>query len=639
MHTWPNFGFTVAYVGSGGSLSLTPLAGAIAFTGYAPTVASSGGGGTLTLSVTESVSSGVAPFAVFFDATASTSTQTTRPIHDVFYAWDFGDTTAGTWANGTGANTSKNAAYGPVSSHVFETAGTYTVTLTAFDGVSISSTTKTITVTAADAEWTGLKTVYYSTGAAPVAGVNGVLSGAVYVGGVTDLSASFAANKGTGNKRHLLQAGQTFNTSGQIIIDVGGPSMFGKFGTGTTPVVNATSVQGVFRMSSASTPTTVSDWRIQDIKVFGNNTTTYAVASAHHFHDLLMLRMEAEQVSNLVWFPGSQIDASNAAVPGTHALWDKWFVVDCTVYNLQTSASGPNAIFGNGRRIAVMGCNIDNNANGEHGFRFQQLDRGVISCNTIQGIAVGKVNITVRGPNFAGTSTIPAGEYSEKIVISDNYLVAGDSPGVVGFGPENGTIVEVGRNIIFERNFILGSVSSTNMITISSIDTTLRNNMINMPSVGNHAFGFLPGGIVPSPTRGAVYNNTVYKGNATDGGWGFVSLYFTTDSGNPNPTMAGCTFDVKNNIIYVPNHATGWHSLVQKAAELDATCVTTQSNNTLGSNFNVNPLLATTPPTAIAHFTPAVGSYAQAGGVNVKNWRDFYNTATQATPDMGAVVI
>jgi hypothetical protein len=30
---------------------------------------------------------------------------------------------------------------------------------------------------------------------------------------------------------------------------------------------------------------------------------------------------------------------------------------------------------------------------------------------------------------------------------------------------------------------------------------------------------------------------------------------------------------------------------------------------------------------------------SNGAGTNVKNWRDFYNTATQATPDLGAVVI
>lgn len=86
--------------------------------------------------------SGVAPLAVFFDATATTATATTRPFHDIEYKWNFGDPAGSpvngtTWTNGSRAGaSSRNAATGPVAAHVFETPGTYTVALTAFDGTN-----------------------------------------------------------------------------------------------------------------------------------------------------------------------------------------------------------------------------------------------------------------------------------------------------------------------------------------------------------------------------------------------------------------------------------------------------------------------------------------------------------------------
>src|SRR4030067_2638800 len=43
---------------------------------------------------------GVAPMAVFFDASGTTSTATTRPFHDLEYRWDFGDP-AGSPVSGT----------------------------------------------------------------------------------------------------------------------------------------------------------------------------------------------------------------------------------------------------------------------------------------------------------------------------------------------------------------------------------------------------------------------------------------------------------------------------------------------------------------------------------------------------------
>jgi PKD repeat protein len=636
----------IPYAASGGGSSPAFTSILTALTNAAGTVTTlayinPGSGGTLTLSVTESVASGVAPVAVFFDATASTSTQTTRPIHDVFYAWDFGDTTAGTWANGTGANSSRNVAYGPVASHMFETAGTYTVTLTAHDGVSTTTTTKTITVTAADTEWAGTKTVCYSTGAAPVPGVNGVPTGATCVGGVTDISASYAANKGTGNKRHLLQAGDTFAIASRLDIDVGGPSMMGKFGSGANPIINSTlTATAVIGLSKSTTPTGVSDWRFQDLTIdCGNQNNAPAFAGNGSFSKVLLNRVYLTRCGYGLLLSGSTIDALNAAVPFTHAMWDQVYMVDSTIYDLYTSSTGPISIFGNASRAVVMGCNINNNGNGEHGIRFQYCNRAVFNNNTIQGIAPSKVNLTIRGGPYAGSNTLAAPVYSEKVVASDNLLIGGASVGMVGIGPQNGSNDERGRDMIFERNMLVGSATTQNTMLVSQIDVTIRNNMVTLPAGagGGFAFGAQPSGLVPCPTRVNVYNNSVYHGGNAAFQWALFRVSINNDVTPVDQTLPGCTFEVKNNILYCPNKPSTYYTMTYKDAE--AQSVTTASNNTADASNTTSPLFATNPPTAIAHFTPSSGSYANGAGTNVKNWRDFYNTATQATPDLGAVVI
>src|SRR5688572_12692926 len=75
-------------------------------------------------SVVASRLSGVAPLFVFFDATGTTDPTTARPFHDLEYRWDFRDLGSGYWST-TGLQ--KNFAKGPVTGHVFETPGTYTV--------------------------------------------------------------------------------------------------------------------------------------------------------------------------------------------------------------------------------------------------------------------------------------------------------------------------------------------------------------------------------------------------------------------------------------------------------------------------------------------------------------------------------
>ena len=79
----------------------------------------------ITADISPARTSGVAPLAVFFDATGTIDTDgSTNDFHDLTYSWDFDDPDAGTWSF---SGLSKNVAFGPVAGHVFETAGTYGV--------------------------------------------------------------------------------------------------------------------------------------------------------------------------------------------------------------------------------------------------------------------------------------------------------------------------------------------------------------------------------------------------------------------------------------------------------------------------------------------------------------------------------
>ncbi|MEQ1836797.1 MAG: PKD domain-containing protein, partial [Candidatus Nitrotoga sp.] len=141
------------------------------------------GGQPITLSLLPSRTSGVAPLSVFFDTSGTTDpSMTSRPFHDLEYTWNFGDTTAGTWANGTQPGvSSKNTATGPVAAHVFEIPGTYTVTVTAYDGINTATTNKTITVQDPNTVFVGTNTICVAQLTTPVAGVNGCPSGALTV--------------------------------------------------------------------------------------------------------------------------------------------------------------------------------------------------------------------------------------------------------------------------------------------------------------------------------------------------------------------------------------------------------------------------------------------------------------------------
>src|SRR3990170_7114440 len=179
--------------------------------------------GGIVLSLVPARTSGVAPLAVFFDASGTTDPSvTSRPFHDLEYTWSFGDPSSGTWASGAQPGvSSKNSATGPVAAHVFETPGTYTVSLTAFDGTNTATTNKTITVQNPDTVFAGTNTVCVGATALPTAGVNGCPAGAIATS-TNNFTAAINTYQAT-NKRILFQRGDTFIASATAPITKIGP--------------------------------------------------------------------------------------------------------------------------------------------------------------------------------------------------------------------------------------------------------------------------------------------------------------------------------------------------------------------------------------------------------------------------------
>jgi hypothetical protein len=600
-----------------------------------------GGGGLITPVVSAYATSGVAPQAVFFDATGTTATSlTSRPFHDLEYRWDFGDGGVSTWSYGAQPGVLlKNVAFGPTAAHVYETAGTFTPTLTVrsrnSDGTYITATQAqpSITVITADARWSTTKTVCINpTGDTDFTGAP---SGATQYNIVTTANAAVAANIGSGDKRILFKRGGTYDISVAATINQPGPGLIGAYGSGAKPILQSTigvANNGMFRLSTNATPTGVSDWRFQDLTVNGiSGAIGIANASTAFYGDgscskILLHRVDMQNVYYGVLMSGSNLDSYNSASPypsNPHAMWDEIYVVDSSIYNL-TPGNGPNAIFADAKRGVVMGTLIDNNGGGEHGIRFQLLERGVLSNNSIQNTAVGKTNLTVRGTNFAGTNTNPAGMYSEKIVISGNKFIGG-----VGFGPQNEFSDERGRNLILECNWwALGSTLNQAFGT-NQPDVTIRNNFVYVPgNNGGNAFMAKPENQVLGvtvPTRVSVYNNTVYHaGTAAD----YALFQVLSNLGNLLPDS---NFDVRNNILYAPNITTP----VVATNNPYATSTITQSNNSV--NPKTNPLFAALPTLTLADFAVQPGSYAIGAGADVAVCSDFYRQNIHEPSDIGAV--
>ena len=76
------------------------------------------------LSLAPSRTNGVAPLAVFFDATGTADASTSRPFHELEYTWNFGDNDTIAWSTGANPGVSKkNRATGPVRNNIFDLTG------------------------------------------------------------------------------------------------------------------------------------------------------------------------------------------------------------------------------------------------------------------------------------------------------------------------------------------------------------------------------------------------------------------------------------------------------------------------------------------------------------------------------------
>lgn len=181
---------------------------------------------------------GVAPFSVVFHGCNTTDTETTNPFRDCAYVWNFGETTGpgvAAWGQGADPTASRNWGYGPVAGHVFETPGTYTVTLQVTSAITgnIASVTATITVLDPAVVYAGTKTICVSS--------SGDFTGAP--AGCVQLTASNANAIQpylADGMRFLFRAGETFHEAVNAdVISLSGRNncTVGKYGTGARPTI------------------------------------------------------------------------------------------------------------------------------------------------------------------------------------------------------------------------------------------------------------------------------------------------------------------------------------------------------------------------------------------------------------------
>lgn len=539
------------------------------------------------LSAVPSRTSGVAPLAVFLDCTATTGVT----MHTGLFTHKFGDPNGETWAYGANTGWSKNYATGIVAAHVYETPGTYTITSIArnSDG-EVDVVENEITVSDPDVQWAGDKTVCISSSG----NFTGAPSGCVQVTS-SNATTAVAANIGSGDKRILFRRGETFTAAAAVVLNQAGPGYVGAFGTGAKPIIQGTTNNTDYGVISVTGG--VEDWRVADVQLVAATLAQNKVAGIRGnglMNKLTVLRVDINGTFSGITLPESALSAEG--------VWTDVAVVDSTLRNFN-GGNGGNGSYLDVENLMWLGNDLDDTMQIEHGLRIASCVKGVIANSNFSRAATNKVVFTLRAPNFAGSTPIPAGTYTEYIVISDNVFTPSTLQlGNVGVGPLGVAYDGRLRNIIFERNFFDYAVGGIMQIQLSmtASDVTLKNNIVRtlgqtidsrifQIAMENEVVGY------PVPNNIALINNT---GLDLSTGTTKVFLYQITTEGTPTNISA------TNNIHYAPNATSA--SLTQGGS------VTSTTNTT--NSITQDPEFASATPSIPADFRINTASYAADGG-------------------------
>lgn len=566
--------------------------------------------------------SGLVPLAVFCDSTSTTDASvTSAPFSDIQYSWTFGDVVAGAatscgtavvagqgkWACGSGAGVnSKNSATGPVAAHVFESAGTYTITLTAYDGTNTVSSTATVTATAWANDTT---TVCVSTSG----DFTGCPSGATHATNTSSFST--AINNIAGSvKRLLFRAGETWTTSTMKTISAAGPGLIGSYGSGALPVISTSENDGnsVLLMGA-------NDWRLMDLNIKGNSNNIVGIAptTSGSISQITMLRLSIQDTHSGIVFDNGSTQART---------YDQIALVDSMISHM-TGGSGAVGAYVGAEHLSMLGNWMDDTHSGEHVIRLPYANAAVISNNTLSRPASTKLVIKLHAPDFPTT-----GAYSQYVVISDNDInnISGfaNIAWLVAFGPQNNLVDERVRYVIAERNWLRHAVaaadSGVDFMISGTQYMTLRNNVHNMTGGSGYCYKIsqYSGSPNPAPDNITIYNVSCYT-NDTTASSTFAAV--RVDNTSPGPT----NLTVKNALAYAPN--------ATSPVLLSSTpSVTVAGNSTDNQVKNTSPNFTTTPPVTTADFKPTTG-YAIGGGASVPVWSDFSLVTEPPTRDIGAV--
>ncbi len=467
---------------------------------------------------------GVAPFSVVFHGCNTTDTETTNPFRECAYVWNFGETTGpgvALWGSTAADSTStRNWGYEPVAGHVYETPGTYTVTLQVTSAVTgnIAYAQTTITVLDPAVVYAGNKTVCVST--------SGTFTGAPI--GCVQLTASntnaikpYLAN----GMRFLFRAGETFHQATTTdVINLTGYSgcTVGKFGTGSSPTISFDVGDGTGFSSALGYG---NDCRWMDLAVVGrtNLVTGYidngAGASGNQLTVTAVLGTGAALAVGDSIFPAAAVGLSTAAK--ITALGTGTGGVGTYTISVSALVASTNFVTGNygcrGFQVSGTGATYDTETQGFATLLrcdFQHCASDIIldgTANSVQDCTTS--NHSGEPGVFPGAGNTGACSIFCIANGTQFQYIAGNSFDRSTTGEHSGRF-QGSSYSVYEANYFRGANNTKTLLaTRGNVGASV--NMLNTSYVvRNNKFDYLGGVNISTALEVQIHNATFYEPNA-----------------------------------------------------------------------------------------------------------------------------
>ena len=529
--------------------------------------------------------SGVAPLAVFFDATGSAGLLNDDHVN-AYFQWNFD-------ANAIDA-ARPHTATGFVAAHVYDVPGTYLVTLIARDESGSTGLAQT-TITVHDQPVDGWTTYCVANTATSCPGGQGVLNT------IADVNEVLGPDT-----RVLFKRGDSWDNVEWTFSAVNGPLEIGAYIDPADPSSSAPVLRGgLDPTASVLNPRDVHDIRIQDLHVIGSGVGSGVVAGANSTN-ILIRRVEVEGLD------GNAFGTGNPPFEAAGL-----FVFDSYVHDFARYA-----LFATANRLAMVNNTVERLDAFQigHGVRIAGGDKAYIHGNTItHNNGFSAIAIRGKGP---GTTTT-------NVVISDNVV-----DNMIKISPQNDNFEEHLSNVLVERNLLrppLGFGTIADGIAISAANVVVRNNLFyNVRRAVNpftHPLSGVPAGLT-------VQNNTQYVDQDLNASTSFVGGLATNAV-------------IRNNLV-VSLAAVPWSRFVSESysnvtnniayfQEAPGLCVDPAGNQ--GAGACTDPQLLSTDVSTSDFLAPSVGSVAIDAGVGLPTYVDYMGRPAPygVAPDIGAV--